>query len=303
MTTRTVTTQAELDQALADKADQVDICSDAGVWLQITETGSSRVDARGSSRVVARGSSRVVAWDSSRVDAGGSSRVVAWGSSRVVAWGSSRVDARGSSRVDARDSSRVDARGSSRVDARDSSRVDARDSSRVDARGSSRVDARDSSRVVAGKYVAVHLHSTRVTLTGGVVIDLTQLDMTDATTWLGYHGVEVTDDGTVTLYKAVDADLRAGQGYTPTSYPIGGTVTAVDWQATARCGHGLHLGLSPSHARTYFNGEGDPRFLEVTAAVAGLIPLDDKTKVASCTVVREVDVYGDPIEAPAAVTE
>jgi hypothetical protein len=226
--TTTVTTQAELDNALADKADQIDIRSDAGVWLQINQTGSSRV--------VARGSSSVVAWDSSSVE----------------------------------------------------------------ARDSSRVEARDSSRVEAGKYVAVHLHSTRVTVDGGVVIDLTQLDMTDPTTWLDFHGVALTD-GAAVLYKAVDADLRAGQGYISAAYPIGETVTARDWEASR--GHGLHFGVSPAHARRYFNGTGAPRFLEVAVPVEDLVGLDGKCKARSCTVVREVDMHGDPVETATEVTE
>jgi hypothetical protein len=372
--TTTVTTQAELDNALADKAAQIDIRSDAGVWLQINQTGSSsvvargssrveargssRVEARGSSSVVARGSSRVEARGSSRVEARGSSRVEAWGSSSVVARGSSRVEAWDSSSVEARDSSSVEARGSSSVEARDFSRVVARgsssvvawgfssvvawDSSSVEARGSSSVEARgsssveardsssvvawdsssveardsssvealdsssveawDSSRVEARKYVAVHLHSTRVTLSGGVVIDLTQLDMTDPTTWLDFHGVTVTD-GAAVLYKAVDADLRAGQDYISTAYPIGETVTARDWEASGRCGHGLHFGVSPSHARRYFNGAGAPRFLEVAVPVEDLVGLEGKCKARSCTVVREVDMHGDPVETATKVTE
>jgi site-specific DNA-cytosine methylase len=89
----TVKTQAELDKALAEHAAEIIIDSPTGVWLTITDSGSSRVEAWGSSRVVARGSSRVVARGSSRVVARGSSRVVAWGSSRVEAWESSRVEA------------------------------------------------------------------------------------------------------------------------------------------------------------------------------------------------------------------
>ena len=96
-----VTTQAELDQALADAAETIYIQSKSGVWLTITDSGSSRVVARGSSRVVASGSSSVEARGSSRVVARDSSSVVAWGSSRVVASGSSSVEARGSSRVEA----------------------------------------------------------------------------------------------------------------------------------------------------------------------------------------------------------
>jgi len=87
----TVSTQAELDKALADKVDVIYIESTADVWLRVTESSSSRVEARDSSHVVA--------WDSSHVEARDSSHVVARDGSRVVAWDSSHVVARDSSRV------------------------------------------------------------------------------------------------------------------------------------------------------------------------------------------------------------
>jgi hypothetical protein len=192
----TVKTQAELDKALAEHAAEIIIDSPTGVWLTITDSGSSRVEAWGSSRVVARGSSRVVAR--------GSSRVVARGSSRVVARGSSRVVARGSSRVEARESSRV--------------------------------EARESSRVEASKYVAVHLHSQRVTMTGtGHVIDMTAVDPQTLTDWLALSGAK-TVDGKLRVYKAVDAELASGQGFT---YPIGEHLTDKKWRDGHECGGGL----------------------------------------------------------------
>ena len=297
MTARTVHTQAELDQALADNAPEIHIDSPAGIWLTLTDSGSSRVVAwgssrvvaRGSSRVVARGSSRVDAWGSSSVDARDSSRVDAWDSSRVDAWGSSSVDAWGSSRVVARGSSRVDAWGSSSVDAWDSSRVDAWDSSRVDAWDSSRVDAWDSSRVVAGKYVAVHLHSQRVTLTGGVVIDMTAVDRSDPQTWADLHGARVTR-GRITVYKGVAADLRSAYGV---RYPIGETVTCDDWNPAAECGGGLHFSPSPTSTESYCT---PVRYLECTVKLADVVPLGDKIKAPACRVVREVDRWGVPTE-------
>ena len=63
----TVTTQTELDAALAAKQSVIDIKPPAGVWLTLRNTGSSHVEARESSHVVARGSSHVVARESSHV--------------------------------------------------------------------------------------------------------------------------------------------------------------------------------------------------------------------------------------------
>jgi hypothetical protein len=85
MTTATVTTQAGLDKALADKVDWIDIDSPAGVWLEVTAYGSSTVTAYGSSTVTAYGSSTVRAYGSSTVTAYGSSTVRAYDSSTVTA--------------------------------------------------------------------------------------------------------------------------------------------------------------------------------------------------------------------------
>ncbi|QFG04878.1 hypothetical protein SEA_NITZEL_52 [Mycobacterium phage Nitzel] len=53
--TITVHTQAELDQALTDRADVIYIESDPGVWLRLSNSGSARVVAWGSARVEAWG--------------------------------------------------------------------------------------------------------------------------------------------------------------------------------------------------------------------------------------------------------
>jgi hypothetical protein len=270
---RTVTTQAELDAALSEGVSTVYIASPDGVWLTVRDSGSSHV--------VARGSSHVVAW--------GSSHVEAWGSSHVEAWGSSHVEAWGSSHVVARDSSHVVAWGSSHVVAWESSHVVARDSSHVEAWGSSHVEARP--------LVAVHLHSARAQVNGGVVIDIASIDQSDPQTWTDMQGCTVTD-GRAIVFKAVDDDLRSGYGM---AYPIGQTVTAPDWQPTDACGAGLHFGPSPRHARAYHDG--------ATRYLACSIPLDAargitdggpaKIKAQSCVVLHEVDIDGRQVAATA----
>ena len=88
--------------------------------------------------------------------------VVAWGGSHVVAWGSSHVEARGSSHVEAWESSHVVAWGSSHVE--------------------------------ATACVAVHLHSASAEVSGGVIIDLTTLDLANLETWRGYIGADTLVD-------------------------------------------------------------------------------------------------------------
>jgi hypothetical protein len=194
-----------------------------------------------------------------------SSHVVAWGSSHVVAWGSSHVEAWGSSHVE--------------------------------AWGSSHVEAWGSSHVVAHKYVAVHLHSGRATVEGGVVIDITALDLDTHTDWADYHDVE-TIDGELIVYKAVDSELKSGRGF---AYPIGETVTAPDWAANGYCGQGLHFSPSPAQAKAYHPEA--MRFLKCAVAVDDLVILDGsdtwstpKLKAKSARVLAEVDLRGQEIQ-------
>jgi hypothetical protein len=249
--TVTVKTQTELDKALAANESNVNIDSPAGVWLKLTSTDGSHVEAWGSSRVEARDSSHVEARDSSHVEAWGSSRVEAWGSSSVVAG--------------------------------DSSHVVAWDSSGVVAWG--------SSSVVASKFVAVHLWSTRVKLDGGVLIDLTKLDLYNLDDFIDYHGVK-TDGDELIVYKAVDENWQAGHGYRTTDYLVGTTVEAPDWQATKACGNGLHFCSTPSVAAAY---GGRTHLLECRIPKADTVALHDKLKAKSCRVIREVSIHGEAI--------
>jgi hypothetical protein len=49
----TVRTQAELDRAVADRIERIEIRSDSGVWIDVTSSGSSTVRAYDSSTVTA----------------------------------------------------------------------------------------------------------------------------------------------------------------------------------------------------------------------------------------------------------
>ena len=151
MSARTVTSQAELDQAIKDKIEWIEIRSPAGVLIDVPACGSSTVRACGSSTVRA--------YDSSTVRACGSSTVRAYGSSTVRACGSSTVTAY--------------------------------DSSTVRACGSSTVRAYDSSTVRATPLVAVHLRHSTARVTGGVILDHTHVDAMGAREWCKYYGVEV----------------------------------------------------------------------------------------------------------------
>ena len=93
----------------------------------------------------------------------------------------------------------VTASGSVTVTAAGSATVTAADSVTVTAYDSATVTAYDSATVTATPTVAVHLHSGRCTIAGGVLIDHTIIDLTDPQTWCDYYGVP-TVDGIATVH-------------------------------------------------------------------------------------------------------
>lgn len=163
------------------------------------------------------------------------------------------------------------------------------------ARESSSVEAWDASRVDAGAFVAVQWHSADSTVTGGVVIDMTHVDLADPDTWIDYYGARRVDGGRVIVWKTVDSTLHAGTQHLPTRYPVSGTVTATDWDSDRRCGGGLHFSHTPEMAAHYFTGDGEPRYLACQVAIADMVTLGDKIKAPACEVLYETDECGAPI--------
>ena len=188
------------------------------------------------------------------------------------------------------------------VEASGSATVRASGSATVRAYGSATVRAYDSATVRATPYVAVHLFSARVTISGGVVIDVATLDRTDWATWASYHGVAVTmhtaEDGTdeLIVYKAVDDNLKSGRGF---AYPIGETVQDAHWAAGDFCGGGLHFSPHPHQAKHYFSTA--TRFLECAVSASEISIIDGngsdipKLKAKRARVLREVTLDGDPV--------
>ena len=272
-----VTTQAELDAALAAKAETIYIESPEGVWLTLTDTDSSRA--------VLRGSSSAVLWDSSRAEL--------WDSSSAELWDSSSAVLRDSSRAELRDSSSAELRGSSSAELWDSSRAELRGSSSAVLWDSSRAELWDSSSAEAAKYTAVHLRSQRASFTGdGHLIDLTGIDFTDPVQWCEYHGVEVVD-GIAYVYKAVGDDWRSNYGF---SYEPGSTPEAPDWKATRACGNGLHFCAHPVLSLDFKRNA--TKFVKCGVRLDELIPLDDKVKARRVVVpCVEVDRHRNVVEA------
>ena len=279
MTSRTVTTQAEFDKAVADKVDWIAIRSPSGVWIEVTACDSSTVRACDSSTVRAYDSSTVTACDSSTVTAYGSSTVRACDSSTVTAYGSSTVRAYDSSTVTAYDSSTVTAYGSSTVR----------------AYGSSTVTAYGSSTVRATPLVAVHLHSATVNVAGGVILDHSNVAGFDAREWCEYHGVEVKC-GIATVFKAVNGKWTTDRG---TDYSPGSKPQCDDFRDTDNCGGGLHFGPTPFHAMAYHPEA--TRFVSCGIRLSEMRPISGGTaKCKAPRVVRacvEVDIDGKAVQS------
>jgi hypothetical protein len=144
--------------------------------------------------------------------------------------------------------------------------------------------------IKASPYVAVFVHSADAAHSGGHVIDLTGLDLTDAHTWCEHHGVTIVDNAAV-LYKAVREDWYSRHGI---SYQPGTIASCDDFIADGLCGRGLHVSPNPYQAAQY-DSEAC-RYVEVHVDLDALNPIDhDKCKAPSVRCVRGVDHLGNPI--------
>ena len=181
------------------------------------------------------------------------------------------------------------------VSAFDSASVSAFGSASVRAFDSASVSAFGSASVRATPYVAVHLHSSPATVHGGVLIDVTALDLTALQQWIDYTGTDTDGPDHVLLYKAVGDNLTSERGF---AYPIGESVEASDWVDSSECGGGLHFSPTPVQALSYY--EGATRFLRCRVARADLRPIPGgtaKAKARRAIVVAEVDVHGREVSA------
>ena len=175
-------------------------------------------------------------------------------------------------------------------------------SSTVRAYGSSTVLAYESSTVTAGSLVAVHLFSANATINGGVIIDVTTIDDSDAKQWVDYHGAEINGDE-IFLYKALGEDLISGKIYdSRIKWPTSGVVSCDDWEPNNECGGGLHLSPHPHQAVAYCEPEAQ-RMLLCSVKLEDIYPISTysgpKCKVRSVTVLREVALDGGDLKEEA----
>jgi hypothetical protein len=157
--------------------------------------------------------------------------------------------------------------------------------------GTSVIHLHDHAQLIkASPHVAVFVHSADATHSGGHVIDLTGLDLTDAHTWCKHYGVTIVDNAAV-LYKAVREDWCSRHG---TSYRPGTIASCADFIADGLCGRGLHVSPNPYQAAQYDSEVC--RYVEVHVDLDALNPIDhDKCKAPSVHCIREVDRFGSSI--------
>jgi len=162
------------------------------------------------------------------------------------------------------------------------------------ASGSATVTAYDSATVTASGSVPVHRFGDGPKVKGGVLLQVPDLDTCAPEVWADYSGVTVTKAGYATVYAAVDGEFWKGHGYIPTRYAPGDKPTAEDWKPSRRCGSGLHFGATPHHARRY--NTDAKRYVACRIKLADAVPLGDKIKAESCTVLYEVDIDGERVD-------
>ena len=154
----------------------------------------------------------------------------------------------------------------------------------------------------AGSHAVVFRHSPDATVTVGIVIDLTAVDLTDARQWCAHHAVSTLTplDGpfagveVAVLVKVTNDDLRSGRGF---HYPVGALVAADDWRDDHDCGGGLHFSPSPLEAWDYHAAA--VRALECHIPLTELRPIPGagaaKVKAPRAHVAREIsDPWGRP---------
>ena len=197
--------------------------------------------------------------------------------------------------LDVRGSATVRAFGSATVRACGSATVRASGSATVTASGSATVRAYDSATVRASAHVAVLVKSAHAVASGGVIIGMSTIDLTNAAAWCEHHGVEVVD-GVATVYKAVDDAWTTSRG---TDYSPGSLPTALDWRDDHKHGGGLHFSPWPWQALEYHPGA--TRFVAAGVPIETLRPLVDgipQCKVPHVVVAcREVTIDGAEVQS------
>ena len=145
------------------------------------------------------------------------------------------------------------------------------------------------------RIVTVRLQSPHAIASGGVIIDMSTINLTDAASWCEHHGVKVVD-GVATVFKAVDDSWTTDRG---TDYSPGSLPDALDWRDDHERGGGLHFSPWPWQALEYHPEA--TRFIAAGVSIETLRPLmggipqcKAPRVVVAC---REVTINGDEAAA------
>ncbi|GAA5514795.1 hypothetical protein Dcar01_03556 [Deinococcus carri] len=284
--------------------------------------GNSHAELWGNSHAVLWENSRAVLWENSRAELWGNShaelrensraelrensRAVLRENSRAELWENSRAELWGNSHAELRENSRAVLRGNSRAVLRENSRAELWGNSHAELWGNSHALARhtaglalyERSTAKASPLVCVHIHDPRATAEGGHQIVVPPIHTVRE--WADYHGLVISKDGELTVFKAVGDDLKSPHGAV---YSIGTEVEAADWNREDCCGYGLHFSATPREAMRYFSRA--TRFLACRIHTDETVVIDqgergqDKVKARRCVVLHEVDIDGEPLAAAA----
>lgn len=210
--------------------------------------------------------------------------------------------------VSACDNARVRASGVCVVSAREDVRVwacgrvivHAYDVARVWASGTCVVYAHEEVSVWAGSYVTVckatRFGPFRGRVQGGRVVVKRDVDEMTGEQWCRAAIVHVDEDGVAHLFKVTDSEGVSHRGGV---YRVGEVVDdSANWKGDRFFGGGLHVSPSPGMAlaRSQLDESRGARFFEVTCPISELVSIsDDVCKAPRLRVVREVDVWGEPL--------
>ena len=141
----------------------------------------------------------------------------------------------------------------------------------------------------------MRLQSPHAIASGGVIIDMSTINLTDAASWCEHHGVKVVD-GVATVFKAVDDSWTTDRG---TDYSPGSLPDALDWRDDHERGGGLHFSPWPWQALEYHPEA--TRFIAAGVSIETLRPL--RGGIPQCkaprvvVACREVTINGDEAAA------
>ena len=164
----------------------------------------------------------------------------------------------------------------------------------IDAKGYSYVFTRGSRlRGKAAPNTILRIHGS-AQIEGGQQF---RIDLSTNQDWCDFYGVPTQDDGTVILFKGVDANYRSNHGgdYTPGSLP-----EADKWDGgKVECSHGLHWSPTPMHSHQFVSNPekyiAAPHKLDdIVVHWDGDYPQKCMTR-ATAGPVFEVDIDGNPV--------